>query len=340
MANIHPTLTSLFEDIADAIRNSSPITEKIKADVFPAYIRMLHYTGDIPETPSILNSCSWDFIRWASDEGIADLIWNIGDRKKITFSGAIGGFVNFNLSPCVYIIGFNHNEDIEGKNRIHFGTFFTDLTGGTDITLVDTYYNNNIYTDGSKLFNFNHWGNYNYGGWKGCDLRYDILGSTKTAPSGYGSSVNKNRQGYDANDSTATSPKSGTFMAALPSDLRAVMKSIKKFSDNYGSKGSPTEESISESVDYLPLLSEYEVYGSRNYANTYEKNYQKQYDYYRNGNSKVKYRYDAEETSAVYTLRSVSASYSNRICASSRDGLRGGYINASSSRGLSPIICV
>ena len=154
MANVHSSLTALFDDIADAIRGSSPITEQIKADLFPAYISMLGYDGDIPATPSVLNSCSWDFIRWASDEGIADLIWNIGDRKKITFSGAIGGSASFNLSPCVYIIGFNHNEDIEGKNRIHFGTFFTDLTGGTDITLVDSYYDNNTYSDGSKLFNF------------------------------------------------------------------------------------------------------------------------------------------------------------------------------------------
>ena len=67
MANVHTTLTSLFDDIADAIRDNTPVTEQIKADAFPAYIRMLGYDGTIPATPSVLDSCPWDFIRWASD---------------------------------------------------------------------------------------------------------------------------------------------------------------------------------------------------------------------------------------------------------------------------------
>ena len=52
----------------------------------------------------------------------------------------------------------------------------------------DSNYNSS-YTDGRKGFNTNHWGNYNYGGWKGCDARYDILGSTNKQPSGYGLSL-------------------------------------------------------------------------------------------------------------------------------------------------------
>ena len=68
MANVHTTLTSLFDDIADAIRENTPVTEQIKADAFPAYIRMLGYDGTIPDTPSVLNSCSWDFIRFVTNQ--------------------------------------------------------------------------------------------------------------------------------------------------------------------------------------------------------------------------------------------------------------------------------
>lgn len=77
-----------------------------------------------------------------------------------------------------YIIGFNHNSSKEG-NGITFGTFKTALSGGTDICLVDGNYNG-YSTNGTKYFNMNHSSNTNAGGWKGCDLRYDVLGSTNT----------------------------------------------------------------------------------------------------------------------------------------------------------------
>ena len=62
--------------------------------------------------------------------------------------------------------------------RIHFqiGKISSKLIG-----LIDSGYNN-YYTNGAKYFNMNHWGNYNYGGWAGCDLRYDVLGSTDVPP--------------------------------------------------------------------------------------------------------------------------------------------------------------
>ena len=78
-------------------------------------------------------------------------------------------------------------------------------------------------------------------------------------------------------------------MAALPSDLRAVMKPMTIYTDNTGG-GSNTASYVTASVDYLPLLAEFEIFGTRSYANSAEQNYQQQYQYYKNGNSKVKYR--------------------------------------------------
>jgi len=61
-------------------------------------------------------------------------------------------------------------------------------------------------------------------------------------------------------------------MAALPSDLRAVMKSCTKYTDNKG--GGNTASNVSSTTDYLFLLSEYEVFATHQYCNDAEPNYQ------------------------------------------------------------------
>lgn len=63
-----------------------------------------------------------------------------------------------------------------------------------------------------------------------------------------------------------------------------------------------------------------EVQGTRSYANSAEANYQKQYDYYKNGNSKVKYQHTATTNACVWWLRSVSASGAYAFCRVSTDG--------------------
>ena len=66
--------------------------------------------------------------------------------------------------------------------------------------------------------------------------------------------------------------------------------------------------------DKIWLLSEMEVQGTRSYANSAEANYQKQYDYYRNGNSKVKYQHTATTSACYWWLRSVHASGTTAFC--------------------------
>ena len=52
-----------------------------------------------------------------------------------------------------------------------------------------------------------------------------------------------------------------------------------------------------------------EVQGTRSYANSAEANYQKQYDYYRNGNKQgQKYQHTATTSACGWWLRSVYAS--------------------------------
>lgn len=267
---------------------------------------------------SVLNENDWSVIKSIADASQGANYWAVGDRKAVTVNGTVGTQA-INGTYYVYILGFDHNSSREGTG-ITFGTFKTALSGGTDICLVDSHYND-YSTGGQKWFNMNHSSNTNSGGWKGCDLRYDVLGST-------------NSNNNDAGTTTATSPVSGTLMAALPSDLRAVMKPMNIYTDNTGG-GSNTASYVTKSVDYLPLLAEYEIFGTRSYANSAEQNYQAQYQYYKNGNSKVKYRHSSTSSTAYWWERSPHSNYSTAFCGVFSDGYASSS-NARYSYGLAP----
>lgn len=293
-------------------------------------------TAQFMPTKKALNDQTWAEIRQVSDAGQGSSYWSVGDRKAVLVNGTVGTLA-VNQTLYVYILGFNHNSAKEG-NGIQFGTFKTALSGGTDVCLVDGSYNS-YKTDGSKIFNMNHWGNYNYGGWKACDLRYDILGSTNKAPVNYGKARATSDTGYDAPTNTATSPVANTLMAALPADLRAVMKPITKYTDNKGNS-SDVAANVTSSLDYLPLLAEQEIFGgNRTHSNQYEKNSQVQYAYYSAGNSKVKYRHSATGSAACWWERSPYSGNGSVFCGVGASGDANGYA-AGLSRGLAPAFMV
>lgn len=267
---------------------------------------------------SVLNENDWSVIKSVADASQGANYWAVGDRKAVTVNGTVGTQA-INGTYYVYILGFDHNSSREGTG-ITFGTFKTALSGGKDICLVDSHYND-YSTGGQKWFNMNHSSNTNSGGWKGCDLRYDVLGST-------------NSNNNDAGTTTATSPVSGTLMAALPSDLRAVMKPMNIYTDNTGG-GNNTASYVTKSVDYLPLLAEFEIFGTRSYANSAEQNYQQQYQYYKNGNSKVKYRHNSTGSTAYWWERSPYYYSSSSFCIVNTSGDANFYY-ARNSYGLAP----
>ena len=257
--------------------------------------------------PANLNYATWAQIREASDKGIAGNFWSVGDTKAITINGKVGTETFSNLSIDVFILGINHNASVEGANRIHFSI---GKIGGVDVALCDSNYNSKQTTSGKFTMNTSQT---NSGGWNGSHMRKTVLGS----------------------NSTPTSPTANTLLAALPSDLRAVMKAITKYSDNTGG-GSNTASYVTATTDYLPLLAEFEVFGTRTEANSAEQNYQKQYDYYKAGNSKVKYKHNATGTTAWWGLRSLFTRNDSNFCCV----YTGGNISSSGayySGGLAPI---
>ena len=259
-------------------------------------------------------------IRYAADNDLGANYWSVGDTYPVPLNGTVGTKTYDNVTVWAYILGFNHNPDREGEHLIHFGGFKTAQTDGVDICLDDSHYNDSS-TGGEKWFNMNHSSNTNSGGWKGCDMRYDILGSTDT-------------NNGEPTTACATDPVSATLMAAFPVDLRAVMRPATKYTDNTGG-GSSSSSNVTATQDYMPLLAEFEVQGDRVYANSAEQNYQTQYAYYANGNSKRKYRQTSTGSAAYWWCRSPDASRSTSFCCVYTGGSATGYY-AYRSLGVSP----
>lgn len=282
---------------------------------------IFHNWALIPRPPAydpVLNNNTWAQIAEASAAGVAQDIWNVGDRKTIHVQGTVGT-VSVNQDLDVFILGFNHN----GSQGIDFGCFKAP-SGGTDLCLVDSYYYI-LEANGAKRFNMNHSRDNAVGGWKGCDLRYDILGST-------------NAHGEDAASTTATSPVANTLMAALPEELRAVMKPMTIYTDNVGD-GTQTASNVTASVDYLPLMSVTEVRNSTSGINIHEADYNQQYAYYASGNSTIKRKHNAQSTAAKYWTRSPNGYFSIPFISVDENGDTSG-INTAYSLGLAPIFRV
>ena len=253
-----------------------------------------------------LNDNTWATIKEVSDAGQGENYWSVGDTKRITINGKVGNFTFSNLAIDAFIIGFNHNSSREGTNRIHFQI---GKIGGKDVCLCDSQYGSG--QSGNGYFNMNP-NNSNSGGWNGSYMRKTLLG----------------------NSGTPSSPPANSMLAALPSDLRAVMKSVTKYSDNTG--GSPDNASyVTSTTDYLFLLAEFEYHGARSYANSAEKNFQLQYSYYKAGNSKVKYKHGETGTAAYHWCRSVYVGYTTIFCLVYTNG-SASHGNASASWGAAP----
>lgn len=269
------------------------------------------YSLTLSFVSSTLNNNEWSVIKSVSDAGQGANYWSIGDRKAVTLNGTVGKLSLSNVTTYAFIIGFNHNSSVEGTNRIHFQLAKTALTGGTDVCLCDSSYNSTVSTTGYFSMNSSRT---NSGGWASSQMRTNICG-------------------------TSLSSYSGTIIAVIPAALRAVLKSVTKYTDNTANGGGSTASYVTATTDYFFLLSEFEVFGSITYGNTNEKNKQAQYAYYSAGNSKIKYKHDGTSTAARWWLRSPFAGDSYRFVFVYTDGTVH-YNYAYFSLGFAPGFCV
>ena len=254
-----------------ATKGDDSTSEAINATEYKDYTLKLDYVNPV------LDKNEWKVIKKVADADKGANYWAVGDTKRITLNGKVGATTISNLKVDAFIIGFNHNSGKEGSNRIHF---LLGKIGGKFVGLVDSYYDPSGYATTSGAFTMNT-SDTNSGGWAKTQMRSTVLGAA----------------------SDPTNPTANTLLAALPADLRAVMKSVTKYTDNTGS-GSNSASAVTATTDYLWLLAEFEVFGSRTYANSSEPSSQAQYEYFKAGNSKIAYKHSAAETAAAWRLRS------------------------------------
>ena len=268
------------------------------------------YSLTLSFVSSTLNDNDWSVIKSVSDAGQGENYWSIGDRKEVTLNGKVGHLSLSNYTTYAFIIGFNHNASVEGSNRIHFQLAKTALSGGTDIAFCDSSYSSSVSATGYFSMNSSRT---NSGGWEGSQMRTKICG-------------------------TSLSSYSGTIIAVIPAELRAVLKSVTKYTDNTGG-GSTAASHVTATTDYFFLLSEFEVLGSISNGNTNEKNKQAQYAYYSAGNSKIKYKHDNTSTVASWWFRSPRASGSYNFVRVNTVGVVNST-DARNSLGFAPGFCV
>jgi len=283
---------------------------------------------------------TWAQISAKGAAGTADQYWDIGDMHDVTLNGTVGIKTYSNVTKKLFIAHFNYKS----QNGVYL-MGFKDAGTGNVLGMCDSNYNS-YKSDGTKTFNMNHWGgssspyNTNYGGWKGCDLRYDILGSTNVAPSGYGSTPATSREGNDPSSyNIVSSPVANTLMAALESGLRQYMKSFTVYTDNKGNS-STAAANVTASTDYIVLPAEYEIFGTTvSYANENEPAKQEQLEYYRLGNAKITYNEDAATTAVYRWERSPNRNTAANFALVNTDG-SSDYYNSRLSYALTPLLRV
>ena len=221
--------------------------------------------------------------------------WKAGDRVKIKLNGTVGT-ITLNGDYYATIIGFNHNPTAEDPKSIDFQ--LAANADGTPLAFVDARYNTGSNTSGFIM----NTRDTNAGGWKSSYMY------TTVCPS---------------------------MLAAMPAEWQNIIVGAKKWTDNTGGGSDAAGNVTLDTGAKIWLLSEFEVQGSRSYANSHEKDHQVQYAYYANGNHKVRYRHDQTGTACYWWLRSPYYLTSYAFCITNTDGSANNY-SAANSRGFAP----
>ena len=250
------------------------------------------------QVDSVLNNNEWALISKVASRSLGANYWSVGDRKEVTLNGSVGyGSAARTFSNQKYWVYIIGFDHNSAKEGkgIAFQGFKTAQTDGVDIAVVATNYGSS-----SSGMVMNPTG-INSGGW---------------------------------NSSWAYSTCMGQWKSCFPGELQSVIRTTTLYTDNTGNN-STSASAVTANSNEVYYLAEYEVFGSNHYANTNEPAQQAQYDYYKAGNSKVKYRSDNTSTAILWWLRSPYRGGSDGFCYVGSDGSSDGR-NANSSRGSAP----
>ena len=191
--------------------------------------------------------------------------WKVGDYFSVFISGTVGT-LQINGNYRAVLIGIDHNKDQEATNRLHF-IVGQDSTG-KNIAFCD---NNRTVasSNGTAYFQHNLITASNTGGWEASALR----------------------------------DRCEEFFNALTPALQNIISPCNKFSDVVGAENN-NMASVVPVLDKVWLLSEYEVFGIRSKANSAESLNQKQYEYFKDGTTRTRYKHNSTNLSVDWLLRS------------------------------------
>ena len=266
----------------------------------------INYTGTYEvqiNVPILFSTVKTESITAITTNGSASSLWAIGDAREVKLNGTVGAYNFSNETTYMFIIAFDHNSSVEMNNAHHMICSFAKsaATGGKDIAFVDAKYGK---LTSDPAFNMNS-SKTNSGGWASSYMRQTICSQ---------------------------------FKNAMPSDLQAVLRSRTIYTDNTGG-GTNNSSYVTATTDYVYLPSEFEVQGSRSYANSYEQNHQQQLAYYKNGASKIRYKSDDISTAAWWWVRSPYYNYSSSFCTVTTGGSPNGNY-AFFAYGFAPLITI
>lgn len=313
-----PTNAGYLIEQVQVMMGASDITEtaaKISASKVEVTIEQV--TADVTITatasePKDLESCTWEQIQKIVSSGKAESYWKVGDTKNLVLNGKLGAgsdttsFSQF--AGQVFILGFDHNKALEtgGKASVTFAL------GKKDNKLMALCGSNYGSYSSSNHFCMNPNGS-NSGGWNGSYARKTML--------------------------EADPANKGKYITLiLPPELVAAAGTVTKYTDNTGG-GSNAASNVTATQDKFFLLSEYEVQGTRTYANSAEAAKQQQYSYFKAGNGKIAYKHSGMGTAVSWWLRSAFYCYSANFCYV-RTGGSAYYNRSVHSCGLVPCFAV
>lgn len=239
---------------------------------------------------TVLNDNTWEAIRLVSDLGQGANFWAIGDCKAVTLNGPItvlGKSISLPATAYPFIIGFDHNAEIEGANRIHFQFGKSALVDGNIASLFSA----------------------------AIDKSTELWANTT-----FRENLGKN---LEADSSTLL----GSLPADLKSVLKPIVKYSVNVMSLKESAVTPTTDYIFILSAYETLGSIQFTKQTSGRINPYVKNYQAQYAYYAAGNHAVvnswlrDFAYFSSSQSGGWAyvessngLNHVSGQYSHPIC--------------------------
>ena len=250
----------------------------------------------------VFNNNSWGDIKAAVNAGTAASFWKVGDRKEVVLNGTVGNKSFSNTTTYCYILGFDHNKDVEsgGAHALHIGFGASALSGGAYIAYCDSQYSSSVSSTGYFSMNTS---TTNSGGWNSCQMKSTICPA---------------------------------FKNALPSDLKSNIRAVTKWQNNGNSTSGQS------SSNEIWLLSEMEIFGSANISNYTANQVQYDFykgvtDW--SAAPKIKYKDTDTSTAIFWWERSARSNSSYDFCYVDNNGAAK-ETNANFSLGFVPCLCL